>query len=357
MSGDLLSWLEFAEGCRAALTDIMFQKLWLWRVPRLEDVGTDDVSALNIIVTGPTSGIGTETARALVLRGANVFLACRDTNRGRKLRDKLKAEAVDGGVTDPRIEVMKLDLSSLKSVRDFAAQWEKKGAEPLHVLINNAGILELGSTTRATTVDGLESHVGTNHVGPALLTLLMMPYLRKAGEMYKRGARVVNVSSVLHKIGSIYRDDPGLEQPGAWGWLKAYAVSKLMDVVYNVELRRRVPESWNVHCMSLHPGNIMTGIIRTSPRIIQLLYKLVVPMTNITASEGARATVYCATSREAPAEAAMSGTGGYFSSYCAPEKPSRVALDEGVGQWLWDWTLKVAGAAELVAATGLDKRC
>ena len=125
------------------VADVLFQKLFLLRVGPPDAVG-GPVAGRTLIVTGPTSGIGTETAAALARRGAHVVLACRDLVRGERLRAQLAAAAPLPGAPPPRVEVMKLDVSSKASVREFAAAWEARGNPPVHCLINNAGIFDLG---------------------------------------------------------------------------------------------------------------------------------------------------------------------------------------------------------------------
>lgn len=173
------------------------------KIPDLSAIG-GPVEGLVAIVTGPTSGIGKETATELARRGAHgnyltfslhlhwnlmagplrdnavlyhhaVILACRSVSRGKALKTKLEQAAKAAGQPKPKLQVMQLDLSSLSSIREFAAAWEATGL-PLHILINNAGILSLGAA-RAETEDGFESHIGTNHLGHFLLTMSLLPSL------------------------------------------------------------------------------------------------------------------------------------------------------------------------------------
>ena len=261
---------------------------------------------------------------------------------------KLQEECADLGVHDTTIRVVKVDLSSLDSIRECASKWEADGGEAIHVLINNAGIFSMGSMTREETPAGFESHLGTNHIGPSLLTLLLLPYLRKAGGLYHHarggtsgGARVVTVASVMHKLTQINLADINFERrPYSSG--TAYAQSKLANILFTSELRRRIPSTWNIHCVSLHPGNIMTDIVRTLPKWLQTAYKIVLPLFNITSAQGARCSVYCASNKQVPqiAKDHEATCHGYFDSACKPDAPWN--YDPSVARWLWDWTIKAA---------------
>src|SRR5215472_3865419 len=156
-------------------------------------------SGRTIVVTGASSGIGLATARELARVGARVILAVRNTRKGRAAADGMAGNT----------EVRELDLASLASVRAFAAEW----AGPLDILVNNAGIM---AVPEAHTVDGFELQIGTNHLGPFLLTSLLLPAITD---------RVVTVSSELHRRGRIDLDDLNWEHrrydPAA-----AYSASK-----------------------------------------------------------------------------------------------------------------------------------
>ena len=156
--------------------DVMLQR---WHTRHLPtdpaEVLGPDVKGKTFIVTGPTSGIGTTTAETLARAGARVVLACRTVKRGQALIDSWNSTE-----SEPlRCEVMHLDLDSLDSVRTFASAFLAKG-EPLHCLLNNAGVFDMSGAFNRTK-DGHESHYGTNFLAPALLSLLLMPSLKLAG--------------------------------------------------------------------------------------------------------------------------------------------------------------------------------
>ncbi|GJP43266.1 hypothetical protein CLOM_g2749 [Closterium sp. NIES-68] len=175
-----------------------------------EDVTTGvDLTGKVAIVTGGSSGIGTETARVLALRGASVVLAVRNTEAGeaakaaiiKDIEGRLTAAGAGAGAGIPpavreRVSVMALDLGSLKSVRTFAADYLRLN-RPLHVLVNNAGVM---MCPFMLTADGYENQVGTNHVGHFLLTNLLLPKLKETAKKDNTEARIVIVSSAAHQF-------------------------------------------------------------------------------------------------------------------------------------------------------------
>ncbi len=178
------------------------------------------------LVTGASSGLGAEMARALCAAGAEVILTCRDEERGRAVTASLDGSA----------SVRRLDLADLKSVRAFAEGLE----HPVDVLINNAGIM---AVPYATTADGFESHIGTNHLGHFALTGLLIDRI---------GDRVVTVTSGLHRLGRIHPEDLHCEHRRYQRWL-AYAQSKLANLLFAYELQRRLAGGGPVS-LAAHPG-------------------------------------------------------------------------------------------------------
>ncbi|MES5821536.1 oxidoreductase [Streptomyces sp. RG80] len=194
-----------------------------------------DLTGRTAVVTGANSGIGLAAADALARAGAHVVFAVRDPERGRT------AAATLTGST----EVRRLDLADLSSVREFAAAWEG----PLDLLINNAGVMML---PEQRTRDGFEMQFGTNHLGHFALTNLLLPYLTD---------RVVTVSSGLHRGGTgvIAFDD--LNQAANYNPTRAYAQSKLANLLFTLELQRRLTESGSaVRATAAHPGYAATNL-------------------------------------------------------------------------------------------------
>ena len=180
-----------------------------------------DLTGQTAVVTGANSGIGLETAKALTARGARVIIAVRDEAKGRTA-----AEGMHGPGTT---EVRPLDLASLDSVRAFAKAWD---GGPVDLLINNAGVM-LPPLTRTT--DGFELQFGTNHLGHFALTNLLLPHITAHG-------RVVTVSSGAHRYGKIDFDDLNWEHRRYRRW-RAYGQSKLANLLFTMELQRRLTEA------------------------------------------------------------------------------------------------------------------
>ena len=326
--------------------DVMLQRWHTRHLPsRPEDVCGPDIAGKTFVVTGPTSGIGTTTAETLARLGARVILACRTVSRGEALVARWRETAPEGA---PHLdcEVMHLDLDSLDSVRAFAAAFVAK-SEPLHCLINNAGVFDM-SGAHAHTKDGHEQHYGTNYLAPVLLTLELMPALRLAGAA-EAPARVVFVCSKLHEFCPGLRLDDLAFARRPYGARAAYAQSKLAELLFVREFERRLGVGADgdgkgaaVRCAAVHPGNIVTGVVRTLPRVVQTAYRIIMGSILLTPAEGARASLYAATRKEA-----MEGTGigPYFASECRRTAPSDAATDDEAAKALWGATMKTLGYA------------
>lgn len=199
--------------------------------------GIGDQSGRRIIITGANGGLGAEATRILVGAGAHVIMACRDIVKGR---------AVASALGSPRsVEVRRLDLADLSSVRAFAAD-----TGPVDVLVNNAGVMAL---PRGVTADGFERQLGTNHLGHFALTGLLLDRI---------GDRVVTVSSIAHRIGRIHLGDLNWERRRYRRW-SAYGQSKLANLLFAYELDRRLRQSQNpaVRSIAAHPGFVATGLL------------------------------------------------------------------------------------------------
>jgi NAD(P)-dependent dehydrogenase (short-subunit alcohol dehydrogenase family) len=267
----------------------------------------------NVIVTGANTGIGRVTAVELARQGAHVLLACRSEQKTRPVLDEI---AQAGG----RAEFLHLDLGDLASVRRCAESYVARG-EPLAILVNNAGLAGRPGITK----DGFELAFGTNHLGHYLFTRLLQRPLEAAG-----GARVVNVSSVGHyKPTGI--DWEAVRKPTATTTaFHEYCVSKLANVLFTRELAMRWPAS--VHTYALHPGRVASDVWRRVPWGVRHVMKLFM----ISTEEGAKTTLYCATSDEAAAQ-----TGLYYDE-CREKEASRVSRDDALATELWErsaaWT-------------------
>jgi retinol dehydrogenase-12 len=285
-----------------------------------------DLAGRTFLVTGANSGLGRATAVALAARGGSVLVAARSEERTRPV-----LEAIRASIPAADVRFLPLDLADLTSVRRAAASLLDAG-QPLDVLVNNAGI----AGTRSLSADGFDLTYATNHIGPFLLTGLLLPRLREA-----RQGRIVNVSSVGHMQARAI-DWTMLERrrvPVRSGF-RAYAVTKLMNVLHAKELARRLADS-RVTTYALHPGGVATNIWRSLPRPVQWLLKRML----LTENQGARTQIYCATAPELAGE-----TGRYYDNLrevpCNP-----LAEDPALARELWERTEAAIAATAGGAAT------
>lgn len=250
------------------------------------------------VVTGANSGVGLTATQQLATQGAHVVMGCRRVEAGQKAAQAL-------GETRGSWDVLPLDLASLKSVRAFAAAFCAQYTQ-LDGLLNNAGIM--GGAFEKTQ-DGFEAQIGTNHFGHFLLTELLLETLKATPK-----ARIVAVSSCFHvkaqgRIGEIDVDDLHFERR-AYDPMKAYAQSKLANVIHMAELARRL-EGADVTTYSVHPGWVRTNLAaRMMPLWIQniLLLPLAPILDLIDAQDGAQSSLYCLL-----ADDIEKHSGGYFS--------------------------------------------
>jgi NAD(P)-dependent dehydrogenase (short-subunit alcohol dehydrogenase family) len=268
------------------------------------------------LITGGNTGIGQATAIALARDGGRVYIACRSAAAGEAAVARIKSQA---GSADVRL--LALDLGSLASVRACAAEFLALD-EPLHVLVNNAGV----GGQRGLTADGFEQHFGVNHLGHFALTALLLGRMTASGP----GARVINVSSDAH-YNARGIDFAAVQRPTAtFAGMREYAVSKLCNVLFTQELARRQAGT-GVTAYALHPGVVASDIWRRVPRLARPL----ITRRMLTTEQGAVTSVYCATS---PAVAADSGL---FYDKSAVREPSPVATPE-LAELLWkhsaEWT-------------------
>ncbi len=275
------------------------------------------------IVTGSNTGIGKETARGLAERGATVVLACRNVEKATAARDDI---AQSTGRSDVSVE--QLDLGSFASIRQFAQQIRSR-FDRLDVLVNNAGIWPL---SRVTTADGLESTFGVNHVGTHLLTVELLPLLKKSAP-----SRIV-LSSKLHYRGKMDWDDLQAERKSFNG-PKMYSHSKLMNVLFTKALARRVQGS-GVTVSAVHPGVVQTELAREYPSVLTKIWHLF----TISAKQGAECSLHVATAPELE-----SVSGEYFEKSRA-KKASKAALDEAAQERLWELTESIIAGSATVAA-------
>ncbi len=281
----------------------------------LSDV--DDQSNRTVIVTGASSGLGAVVARELDAAGARVVLAVRDVAKGR-------AAAV--GMSS-RTEVRELDVSDLGSVHRFAAEWN----EPLDVLVNNAGIMEV---PLRHTADGFESQLATNYLGPFVLTGLLLGHITD---------RVVTVSSQLHRMGTIHLDDLN-STARPYKASVAYEDSKLAGVLFSLELQRRLDTAGSpVRSIVAHPGIASTNLARhaTSGKVTHALRFLF----NDPAT-GALSILYAAT-QDVPGNSYIGPRGpAGLKGHPAPGKAGRAGRNTNTARSLWTATETLLAASD-----------
>jgi len=265
------------------------------------------------LVTGANAGIGYATAQDLAARGGRVWLACRSRAKGEAAVAAISAASGSG-----QVRLLHLDLSDLASVRQCASEFVALG-EPLHVLINNAGL----GGARGRTADGFEIHFGVNHLGHFALTQALLPLLRDSAP-----ARIVTVASDSHyQAKGINFEGLRNRTKGITG-LPEYAVSKLCNVLFAAELGRRL-DGTGVTAYSLHPGVVASQIWRRVPWPARQL----VTRRMLTIEQGARTSLYCATSPDVAGE-----SGKYYES-CREREPSKLVTPE-LAASLWEYSEK-----------------
>jgi NAD(P)-dependent dehydrogenase (short-subunit alcohol dehydrogenase family) len=264
-----------------------------------------------VLITGASSGIGRATAVALARQGARLFLAGRSEERHRDVLAQTRAAGAE-------VSHLELDLGVLGSVRTCAERFLAFD-QPLHVLLNNAGL----AGSRGLTADGFERTFGVNHLGHFLLTELLLERLRSSAP-----CRIVNVSSKAH-FDPRQIDWPALRKPTrSTTGFPEYGVSKLCNVLHAKHLGLRLAGS-GVTTYSLHPGVIASDVWRQVPwgmRHVMLLFMR-------STEEGAATSLYCASSERAAAE-----TGLYYDE-SKPTAPSPLADDPALQRELHERSL------------------
>jgi NAD(P)-dependent dehydrogenase (short-subunit alcohol dehydrogenase family) len=272
------------------------------------------IAGQRVVVTGANSGIGEATAAELASRGAAVTITVRDPVKGSAAASRIRA------ATGVDVDVELLDLARLDLVREFAARFCDRH-DRLDVLVNNAGVM---SGKRRETPDGFEWTFGVNHLGPFLLTTLLTPLVVDSAP-----ARIINVSSEVHRSAKRGLDFADLHMERSYSPSRAYAASKLANILFTVELDRRLGEL-GVTARALHPGVVATSFGKGSEGSWRMGMLMTVrsPVLRKPA-RGAATTVHLAT---AP-DAAISG--GLYWSDEQPKEPAPAAVDPAAAQRLW----------------------
>ena len=274
------------------------------------------------MITGATSGIGLITAQTLARQGATVIVVGRNPERGTATVNRIKQQT-----GNPAVEWMVADLSAQVQVRHLARQFQERFAR-LDVLVNNAGAL---FARRSLSVDGIEMTFALNHLAYFLLTNLLLDTLKASAP-----ARVVNVSSAAHRGARInFADLQGRQGYGGW---RAYAQSKLANILFTYELARRL-DGTGVTANALHPGFVATNFGRDNRGLVALTMR-VLQLAAISPEQGARTIIYLAA---APEVEGMSGK--YFvKEQVIPS--SEASYDRDAAQRLWQVSAEMTGLTD-----------
>ena len=277
---------------------------------RRKFMSADVMRGRTVLITGANSGIGKAMTAALAGMGAHVIMACRRPDAARAAMEEIRRDQPNAS-----LEFVEIDLAALSSVEHAANA--VLGKHPrLDVLINNAG---LASMRRQRSADGFELTFAVNHLGPFLLTRMLMPLVEEA-----RG-RVINVASHAHRIGRMHFGNLQLDK-GYWV-MKAYAQSKLANILFTRALASRVRDRGvTVNCF--HPGTVSTGIW-PEDHWYERLFSRFLRLFMVTPREGARTGVWLAAN-----ETGARVTGGYFVK-CHEAMPSKAARDDEAAERLW----------------------
>ena len=281
------------------------------------------------IVTGANIGLGYETTIGLAKKEIKVIMACRNLVKAEAAKEEILNK-----VPGAQLEVLKLDLNSLQSVRDFVEEFKAK-YDHLDLLIENAGIM---IPPFSKTDDGFESQMGVNYFGHFLLTNLLFPTLKNT-----KDARIVTLSSNAHKTGKI--DFENLNAEKNYSKMGAYSQSKLACLMFAYELQRRIEAAGlNMIAVSAHPGVSMTNLGQFIPKVALFLLKPLEPIFTHSVANASLPTLYAALGEDVEG-------GDYFGPTGYKEmkgKPGKVTSmpqshDKEVAKKLWDESEKLTG--------------
>ncbi|KAM3340931.1 hypothetical protein P3S68_028566 [Capsicum galapagoense] len=290
-----------------------------------------DGSNLTAIVTGGASGIGLETARVLAMRNVHVIIAARNMEAADEAKQLILKDNKDA-----RIDILKLDLSKIRSVKAFADNFKALNL-PLNILINNAGVM---FCPFQLSEDGIEMQLATNHIGHFYLTNLLLDKMKETAKSTGIQGRIMNVSSLFYQVtykGGIRFDK--INDKNSYQDKLAYGQSKLANLLHSNELSRRLQEEGaNITVNTVHPGLILTPLMRYTSLSSKILRVFTYFMwKNI--PQGAATTCHVAL------HPSLKGVTGKFFSDCNEHKPNKLAQDEAFARKLWDFSNNTIDAA------------
>lgn len=277
-----------------------------------------DLTGKNAIITGANSGLGLETAKIFAQKGAHVILAVRNVDKGEQAR-----KSILESVSNANVEIMKLDLSDLSSVREFSVQYKEKYST-LDLLINNAGVM---MPPFQKTIDGFEMQFGSNHLGHFALTGLLLETL-----LNTNSSRVVTLSSIAHKGANILFDN--LDGEKGYNPFTFYGQSKLANLLFSYELNNRLKEkNANTVSVACHPGISSTNLFSFGKKETPWYAKIFLKFVAQPPMMGAFPTLFSATSDN------IIG-GEYVGPDGAGNRKGNPAIDHSVKNLYNDETLK-----------------
>ena len=282
-----------------------------------------DMTGKTVVVTGGNSGIGKQTALALARAGARVMVTARDQARGKAAVTALRSDSGGG-----EVELVVFDLGDLAAVRAGAAELLAR-CDRIDVLVNNAGVV---LSQRCESKDGFEATFAVNHLGPFLLTNLLLDRMKQSAP-----ARIVTVASTAHKGAPHGRDFNDLQTTARYRGMQVYSRAKLANIYFTTELARRL-DGTAVTANCLHPGTVATGYGRDGDisGLLALGLKVSAPFF-LTPEKGARTSIYLASSPE------VSEVSGKYFVKGKPRLPSKAAQDDAAAKRLWQISEELVG--------------
>ena len=284
-----------------------------------------DLSNKTIVVTGSSDGLGKESVYQLSKHSpTHLYLAARNQSKAEAAITEIKSK-----LPNANVEFLQLDLSSFDSIK-AAAKTFNAGNRRLDILMNNAGVM---ACPPGQTKEGYEIQMGTNHVGHALFTTLLLPTLKETAKEPGSDVRIINLSSGAHQRANDYRLSEAKTEMKSVSTFQRYAYSKVANIHWNRELAKRNPE---IKCVAVHPGvvhtNLLTGATQSFP-IFKWPMMMISRFGFVTVQQGAYNQLWAAT---APKDKVKTGT--YYVPVAVEGRDSAFAKDDKAAAELWAWT-------------------